>query len=221
MNRTIAIAIAAIFVAMALPSGQAGEIITKHYDIPSGANNATCGNPACAVSTSIGSSGWDDEWWCLEDDDVCEEPLDLVIGTTLQTARGALGKGDDGIINMGVFGIVSTCGDCYFDFLVTIADTLPADTMFSFCIITEHQDGRDDPNGDNFCGDVDPRDPNQTPDDIDDPRVEACGSAGLSAPVASGGEENAAVGFVFATHVDSTTGGVCLGSSGDFVVDMS
>ncbi|MBW3583568.1 MAG: hypothetical protein KY455_10770 [Euryarchaeota archaeon] len=222
MQKLLATAIVLFMVAVALPSTQAGEVITRTYNVPSGANNATCGNPACAISWSLSicTEGWDD--WTdgdpTTDDPPEDEALTTAFGTACPAARST-NNGNGVVVRGGVTGLGSECGDCYFDFLVSITDTLPADTMFSFCIITDHQDGRE--RTDRFCGDVDPRDASQTPDDIEDPRVEACGTASLSSPVASGGPENGAVGFVFATHVDSTSGQVCLGSTGDFTVDMS
>ncbi|MBW3583573.1 MAG: hypothetical protein KY455_10795 [Euryarchaeota archaeon] len=227
MKRIFTIMLVAAFATASVPAADAGEVITGQYDVPSGAIRLSpstgCGVATCGpgLTWSICTPGWDDwEGGVLSspDDDALGGPLTTGFSTACGSARDATGaEGNHGAVNIGVSSstLQSICGDCYTDFLVSVTDTLPADTYYTFCVITEYQDGRDD--GDNWCGE----DPSGEPDDIEDPRAAGCGEASLTSAVPAGGEENVVTAFVYGSHVDETSGQVCLGSKGSLTVDMS
>ncbi|MBW3583574.1 MAG: hypothetical protein KY455_10800 [Euryarchaeota archaeon] len=198
MKRFFATLLVVAFIAAAVPAVNA-EVKNASYDVPSGAT----GNFGAAVSTRACGPEWDD-------DSDAE-------GIVCPAARGATGREGTGVVNVGIYSdaLKSDCGDCYTNFLVSITDTLPAETYFSFCVITEYQDGRDDT--DSWCGE----DPSGEPDDIEDPNVAGCGSETLTSATPAGGEDNGATAFVYAHFTDETTGQVCFGSSGTMTVDMS
>lgn len=224
MKKILALAIIASMSLVALPASHAGEVVTEDYDIPSGPVNTV--NPATGnrFGPALATRPCAPEWRDWGD----EEPEDQALTTAFTTSCEILdplnGGPDDGFVRMGIFAIASKdCGDCYTDFLISVTDTLPADTYYLFCIFTDYQDGRDG-GRDNTCGEVsdcttgvDP----STCDDIEDPRTAGCTSASITSPVPSGGSVNEPGAFVYGVYVDETTGTTCLGSKGSMTVDMS
>lgn len=234
MKRPAAILLV-VLLASTFPAVDAGEIMNAEYDVPSGPTGNqgqyTQATRFCAPewrewNNGLLSDGQDSTVFGDPDDN----PDDDLVGGTMRAGFTAgceildplNGGPDDGFVRMGIGrpALQSECGDCYQSFLVSVTDIVPADTFFAFCIITDYQDGRD--LTDSVCGE-DPRRPPPTYplDDVEDPRVEGCGSAGITSPVEAGGTENQPSGLVYATYVDTTTGGVCLGMKGTMTVDMS
>ncbi|MBW3583569.1 MAG: hypothetical protein KY455_10775 [Euryarchaeota archaeon] len=222
MRKILALAIVALFSAAAVPAVDAGEVKTAEYDIPSGPVNiphpTNDGRYGPAISTRPCAPEWRD--WGNEAPE--DQALTLAMTTTCEILDPLNGGPDDGFIRMGVFSaaVRSDCGDCYTEFLVSVTDTLPADTYYTFCIITNYQDGRD--GTDSTCGETRgcSVDPNEC-DDIEDPRSAGCSIASLTSPVPAGGIDNRPATFVYGVYVDETTGQTCLGSKGSLTVDMS